>query len=147
ALRQYAELERKLNEARLAVQNKRDEQLLERAARELEQTRETQPLADELKQKSYDKAAEQLNKMSPQQKAEPLDKQRQDLARLKAAAQHMAVAARAAQSVAKDAKSSSSAKDAKSQSASSNSKSGSGSANSSGAEGAASENGGGEMAQ
>ncbi len=132
ALRQYAELERKLNEARLAVQNKRDEQLLERAARELETTRETQPLADELKQKSYDKAAEQLNKMSPQQKSEPLDKQRQDLARLKAVAQHMAAAARASQSSAKDAKPSASAKDAKSQSASASSKTGSGSGNSSG---------------
>lgn len=147
ALRQYAELERKFNEARLAVQNKRDEQLLERAARELETTRETQPLADELKQKSYDKAAEQLNKMSPQQKSEPLDKQRKELARLKAVAQHMAAAARASQSSAKDAKPSASASEAKSQSASSNSKSGGGTGNSSGAEGAASEGSGGEMAQ
>lgn len=146
ALRQYAELERKLNEARLSVQNKKDEQLLERAARELEQSRETQALSDQLKQKNYDKAAEQLNKMSPKEKSESFDKQKQDLARLKAAAQHMAAAARAAQSAAKDAKSSASAKDAKSQTAS-NSKSGSGSAKSSGAEGAASEGSGGEMAQ
>jgi len=146
ALRQYAELERKLNEARLAVQNKRDEQLLERAARELETSRETQPLADELKQKNYDKAAEQLNKMAQQEKTDSLDKQRKDLARLKAAAQHMAAAARAARSSPKDAKASASAKEAKSQSASSNSKSGSGAGNSSAAGGAASE-GGGEMAQ
>jgi len=146
ALRQYAELERKLNEARLAVQNKRDEQLLERAARELEQSRETQALSDELKQKNYDKAAEQLDKMSPKEKGESFDKQKQELARLKAAAQHMAAAARASQSAAKDAKSSASAKNSKSQSASS-SKSGSGSASSSGAEGAASEGSGGEMAQ
>ena len=50
ALRQYAQLERKLNEARLAMQNKRDEQLLARAARELESSRATQPLAEQLKQ-------------------------------------------------------------------------------------------------
>ena len=147
ALRQYAELERKFNEARLAVQNKRDEQLLERAAREMEATRETQPLADELKQKNYDKAAEQLSKLAPQQSTEPLDKQRKDLARLKAAAQHMAAAARASQTSAKDTKSSPSGSDAKSQSASASSKSGSGSKDSSAAEGGASEGGGGEMAQ
>ena len=148
ALRQYAELERKLNEARLSVQNKRDEQLLERAARELETTRETQPLADELKQKNYDKAAEQMGKMAPEEKGQPLDKQRQELARLKAIAQHMAAAARASQSGAKEAKSSAStAKDAKSQSASANSKSGNSAGSSGGAEGAASEGSGGEMAQ
>jgi hypothetical protein len=88
-----------------------------------------------------------LSKMSPQQKSEPLDKQRQELARLKAATQHMVAAARASQSSAKDAKSSASAKDGKSQSASSNSKTGSGSGSSSGAEGAPSQGSGGEMAQ
>jgi hypothetical protein len=136
ALRQYAELERKLNEARLAVQNKRDEQLLERAARELEQSRETQPLAEQLEQKNYDKAAEQLEKMSPQQKSTPLDKQRQELARLTAAAQHMDAAARA---------SSANASQSKSESKSSKSKSGAGS-KSSGGSGSGSD-GGGEMSE
>jgi hypothetical protein len=146
ALRQYAELERRLNETRLATQNKRDEHLLERAAHELETTRETQPLAEDLKQKNYDRAAEQLAKMTPRQSTEPLDKQRQELARLKAAAQHLAAAARAARLSPKDSKTAANSNRAKSQSASSNSKSGNGPANSAGAEGAPSE-GSGEMAQ
>lgn len=146
ALRQYAELERKLNDARLAIQNKRDEQLLERAAHELAATRETQPLAEELKQKNYDRAAEQLGKMTPQHTTEPLDKQRQELARLKAAAQHMAAAARAASQAPKDAAAAANSSGAKNQSSASNSKSGSSSTGSAGAEGTPSE-GGGEMAQ
>jgi hypothetical protein len=145
ALRQYAQLERKLNEARLAVQNKRDEQLLERAARELENSRETQPLSDELKQKNFDKAAEQLDKMAPQQSSEPLDKQRKELARLKAAAQHMAAAARASKSSAQSAKSAASASESKSQSASSKAGAGASSQSSSGVSGSASE--GSEMSQ
>ena len=146
ALRQYAELERKLNEARLSVQNKRDEQLLARAAREMENTRETQPLADELKQKNYDGAAEQLEKMSPQKSSEPLDQQRKQLARLKAAAQHMAAAARASQSPSQNAKSSASAKPSASKAAAENAESGANSGHASGASGAAG-GGGGEMAQ
>jgi hypothetical protein len=146
ALRQYAQLERKLNEARLAVQNKRDEQLLERAARELAGSRETQPLADELKQKNYDKAAEQLAKMAPQQSTEPLDKQRKELARLKAAAQHMAAAARASKSSAQNAKSSAGASESKNKSASSKEGAGSNSQKSSSGTGSGSE-GGGEMSQ
>jgi hypothetical protein len=146
ALRQYAQLERKLNEARLAVQNKRDEQLLERAARELAGSRETQPLADQLKQKNYDKAAEQLAKMAPQQSTEPLDKQRKELARLKAAAQHMAAAARASKSSSQNAKSSANASDSKSQSASSTEGAGASSQKASSGSGSGSE-GGGEMSQ
>ena len=145
ALRQYAQLERKLNEARLAVQNKRDEQLLNRAARELETSRETQPLADELKQKNYDGAGEQLSKMAPQKSSQPLDKQRKELARLKAAAQHMAAAAKAARTASTSAKSSTSAKPSQSQSAASNASAGANSDNASGASGASSD--GGEMAQ
>jgi len=95
ALRQYAQLERKLNEFRRTLQNKRDEQLLERAARELQLSRETQPLAEQLKQKKYDRSADELQKMRPASD-KPLSKQRRELARLKAAAQHMAAAARAA---------------------------------------------------
>ena len=100
ALRQYAQLERKLNEFRRTLQNKRDEQLLERAARELQSSRETQPLAEQLKQKKYDRSAEELQKMRPASD-KPLSKQRRELARLKAAAQHMAAAARAARSASK----------------------------------------------
>jgi hypothetical protein len=146
ALRQYAELERKLNEARLAMQDKRDEQLLQRAARELENTQETKSLAAELKQRNYDRAAEELNRISPQQATQPIDKQRQELARLKAAAQHMAAAARSSRSAAQNAKASASAKPSASKSARSNSQSGENSSDASGEQGAADENGG-ELAQ
>jgi hypothetical protein len=97
ALRQYARLERQLNEARLAVQSKEQEQLLARAAEQLEQNRETQPLAEQLQQKDYDGAAEALAKMEPQA-TQPLEQQRKELARLKSAAQRMAAAARAMKS-------------------------------------------------
>jgi len=118
ALRQYAQLERKLNEARLSLQKKRDEQLLERAAREMENTRETQPLAEQLKQKKYDQAAEQMEKMTPMSEEKPFDKQRQELARLKAAAQHMAAAARSAKPSSANAKSSAGANSSSSDGAS-----------------------------
>jgi hypothetical protein len=94
ALRQYAKLERQLNEARLAVQNKEQEQLLARAAEQLEQSRETQDLAEKLQQKDFESAAEQLEQMAPQA-TQPLDQQRKELARLKATAQRMAAAAKA----------------------------------------------------
>lgn len=143
ALRQYAQLERKLNEARLALQNKRDEQLLERAAREMETTRETQPLAEQLKQKNYDQSAEQLAKMRPTSDDKPLTKQRQELARLKAAAQHMAAAARASQSAASSAKSSAASSSAPGESGSNSSQSSGAAGGGDGAKGT----GGGEMAE
>ncbi len=145
ALRQYTQLERKLNEARLAVQNKRDEQLLERAARELENSRETQPLAKDLEQKNYDKAAEQMEKMQPKGD-KSLEKQRQDLARLKAAAQHMAAAARASKAAASSAaKSEAKANSSQSKSSEANGKP---SGNKSGGSGGAGSDGGGsEMAE
>jgi uncharacterized membrane protein YgcG len=144
ALRQYAALERKLNEARLALQNQRNEQLLARAARELESTRSTQPLAEQLKQKNYDGSAEQLEKMRPAESDKPLSKQQQELARLKAAALHMASAARAARSSASTAKSSAAAmpSSGKSSSADSESSGGQGSGGSGSGSGS-----GGDMAQ
>jgi hypothetical protein len=145
ALRQYAQLERKLNEARLAVQNKRDEQLLERAARELENSRETQPLSEDLKQKNYDKAAEQLDKLKPQESGEPLSKQRKELAKLKAASQHMAAAARASKSSSQNAKSAAAASQSKNKS-DSQGEAGKSGKNSAGANGTSGENGG-EMTQ
>jgi hypothetical protein len=93
ALRQYARLERKLNQARLATQRRKDEQLLDRAAAELDQSQPTKPLAKKLEQKQYDKAAEELRKMDPLS-AKPLDAKKRELARLQAAAQRMASAAR-----------------------------------------------------
>ncbi|MDC0935514.1 hypothetical protein OAS39_04445 [Pirellulales bacterium] len=103
ALRQYAKLERKLNEARLAVQRREEEQLLDRAAKELQKGDATKPLAKQLQQKKYKQAAEELAKMQPPRTAS-LEKWRRDLARLKAASQRMASAMRAAKSADKTAK-------------------------------------------
>lgn len=101
ALRQFARLERKLNDARAALQRKQDEQLLDKAAKELNQSEETKSLAKKLEQKKYDEAAEDLKKLDPTNKkaaeTKPLSKQKRDLARLKATAQRMAAAAKAQQ--------------------------------------------------
>lgn len=97
ALRQYAKLERKLDTVRQSLQRKEDEQLLERAAEELAKGEETKPLAEPLAQKEYDKAAEKLKDLKPDEAKSP-DQQRRDLAKLKAAAQRMVAAAQAAHS-------------------------------------------------
>ena len=95
ALRQYANLERKFNKALARLEQKQDEQLLDRAAKELEKDRDTKQLADTLKQKKYDDAAQELQRLEPKDKR-PLDQQEKELARLKAAAKRMAAAARSA---------------------------------------------------
>lgn len=96
ALRQYAALERKFNKARLALQRKAEEQLLDRAAQQLRKGRETESLAKSLEQKKYQEAAKGLEKLDPK-KQNSLEKWQRDLARLKAASQRMAAAARASQ--------------------------------------------------
>ena len=95
ALRQYARLDRKLNEMRQSLQHKQDEQLLECAAAELAKGEETKPMADVLEKKEYEKAAEKLKSLKPEKSKSP-DQQRRDLARLKATAQRMASATRSA---------------------------------------------------
>ena len=145
ALRQYAQLERKLNEARLAVQRKREEQLLDRAAKELEKGRETAKLGEKLEQKKYEEASGALEKMNPQE-TKSLEKWRRDLARLKAASQRMAAAARAAEKAGKSSPSQSQGKASASKSnrrSSQKSKAGKPSLGSSGA----SSGSGGELAQ
>jgi hypothetical protein len=143
ALRQYAQLERELNKARLSIQRKKDEQLLDRAAEKLQEQRETKPLADQLQQKKYSQASEQLASMTPE-KDKPLSDQRQQLARLKAASQRMAAAARANKSASQGKESKSGNKSESKSAAAKDSKGGSGS---SGESGAASGEGGGEMAE
>lgn len=96
ALRQYAKLEQKLHQASARLEQKRDEQYLERAAKELDKGEETKSLAKSLQQKKYDEAAERLNKMKPEE-TKPLSEQRKDLARLMAAAKRMSAAARNAE--------------------------------------------------
>jgi uncharacterized membrane protein YgcG len=95
ALRQYARLEDKLNQSRAKLEQRRDEHVLQTAARELEKARDTKPLAEKLSQKKYDEAAQELRESQPDAK-KPLSEQQKELARLRAAGQRMAAAARGA---------------------------------------------------
>jgi hypothetical protein len=96
AMRQYAKLERKIEQAAQALQNRRDEQLLERAAAELKKDPVNRDLADLLKQKKMDQAARELEKMKlmprERQTGLKLSDQQKELAKLRAAAQRMASA-------------------------------------------------------
>lgn len=143
ALRQYAQLERELNKARLAIERKKDEQLLDRAAERLKEDRETKPLAEELAQKKYQQAAEKLEEMKPAAD-KPMSEQRKQLARLKAASQRMAAAARASKSPQAGEQSKSGQKSKAKAAKSGEAKGGQGS---SGGEGAGSGEGGGELAE
>ena len=99
ALRELAQLERKLNAARLATQSRREEQLLEKAATELQAERETRPLGDALADKKYDQAAEKLDQLRPEE-SKSASEARKSMARLKAAAQRMAAAAKSSRAAA-----------------------------------------------
>ncbi len=100
AMRQYARLERKINQAAEAIQQKKEEQLLDLAAEELKKQDETRDLGDTLKQKKYDQAAKKLGELDPEKKAsesdanKKLSEKKKELARLRAAANRMADAAR-----------------------------------------------------
>ncbi|MEM7387391.1 MAG: hypothetical protein AAF514_20830 [Verrucomicrobiota bacterium] len=96
ALRQYAQLEKKISQAANRLSQQRDQQLLARAARELQKAPETAKLGQKLKEEKYKAAAEDLQKMKPQRKNK-LSERRKKLARLKSAAQRMASGARQSQ--------------------------------------------------
>ncbi len=93
AMRQYAKLERKIEQAAQALQNRRDEQLLERAAAELKKDSMNRDLADLLKQKQFDKAAKELDKLklkpSERKPGMKLSDKQKELAKLRAASQRM----------------------------------------------------------
>ncbi len=93
ALRQYGRFERRVADAASQLIDKRDEQLLTRAAQELEKDRSTKDLSQQLKQKKYEQAAKQLDDLRPSSNKK-LDEQRKKLGRLKSAARRMADAAR-----------------------------------------------------
>ncbi|MDA1005767.1 MAG: hypothetical protein O3A87_04700 [Verrucomicrobia bacterium] len=95
AMRQLAELERKIRKEAAMESQKRDEQLLAQAARELEKAEETKELGKKLKQQKFREAAKDLKKLAPE-KRKTLSQEKKELARLKAAAQRMAAAAKAA---------------------------------------------------
>lgn len=97
AMRQYAELERRLQQAAQRLDQRRDEQLLAKVGEELKKDQETRELGKKLEQKDFREAAEDVEAMKPG-KIDPkkLTEQKKELAKLKAAAQRMAAAAKAA---------------------------------------------------
>ncbi len=99
ALRQYAELERRMQEAAKRLDPRRNEHLLAKAGEELRKAEESEPrsLGRKLEEKRFREAEEDLAKMQPEEvDPERLDERRKELAKLKSAAQRMAAAAQAA---------------------------------------------------
>lgn len=102
AMRQYAKLELKFNRAAEALAQRRDEKLLTAAAEQLKKDKTSKDLAEKLKQKKYKLAADELKKMKPGEhdpgQREKLSQKRKEIAKLKAAANRMANAARGTKS-------------------------------------------------
>lgn len=94
AMRQYAELERKITEAAQKLSQRDTEQLLSKAAQEMQQTAELKPIAKSLEEQNYRQAAEQLRQMKLQADVRKPDEAQKELARLKSASQRMASAAK-----------------------------------------------------
>src|SRR5690606_33770001 len=83
ALRQYAELERKMQEAARRLDQRRNEHLLAKAGEELQKAEEQEPraLGRKLSEKQFREAADDLAKLSPEQAdPEKLDERRKELA-------------------------------------------------------------------
>jgi hypothetical protein len=91
ALRQYARLEAQLQQLSSKLEQRRDQQLLAEAAKDLDNQHETKPLAEKLSQQQYKQAAEQLAAWKPDASRD-LSEQQKQLARLKSASQRMAAA-------------------------------------------------------
>ncbi|RBP46566.1 hypothetical protein DES53_102957 [Roseimicrobium gellanilyticum] len=94
AMRQYAELERKLQEAAQKLSQREQEHLLAKAGEELKQEAELREVGRKLEEKNYRDAAADLQKMELKADVTKPDEARKELAKLKAAAQRMAAAAR-----------------------------------------------------
>jgi hypothetical protein len=94
AMRQYAELERKITEAAQKLSQRDTEQLLAKAAQEMKQNAELKPISKSLEEQNYRHAAEQLRQMKLQADVRKPDEAQKELARLKSASQRMAAAAR-----------------------------------------------------
>src|SRR5687767_3065000 len=101
AMRQLADLERKMDNAAKALDQKRDEQLMKKAGEELEKEEDPQAreLAKKLKNEQFKEAAKDVEKMMPRdEKGKKLSEKRKEAAKLKAAAKRMAAAARSQKS-------------------------------------------------
>jgi hypothetical protein len=101
AMRQFADLERKIDRVAKALDQKRDEQLMKKAGEELEKEEDPQArdLAKKLKNEQFKDAAKDLENMKPSdEEKKKLSEKRKEAAKLKAAAKRMAAAARSQKS-------------------------------------------------
>ncbi|MEM8737105.1 MAG: hypothetical protein AAGG38_01325 [Planctomycetota bacterium] len=92
-MRQYAAMEQKLADLSQALQQQRAERFLSDAADRLSENASTSALAEALRQKRYDDAAELLRKMTPDPQADAAAQQRR-LDPLKSASAQLAQAAK-----------------------------------------------------
>ena len=97
AMRQLAELEKKITQMANKLSQKKTEQLMAKLAKELREEPQHKELAEKLKQKNYKDAAKELSKLKPTDKKK-LSEQKRELAKLKSAARRMASAARSSKS-------------------------------------------------
>ncbi|MFK7849893.1 MAG: hypothetical protein AB8D78_02845 [Akkermansiaceae bacterium] len=106
AARQFARIERKVREASRGLDQKRDEETLKLAAKELKKSEDTEArkLGKKLDEKKLKEAAEMLEKLAakkfdpkdikknPAQKKKALDEAKKDLAKMRAASKRLAAA-------------------------------------------------------
>lgn len=106
AARQFARIERKVRDATRGLDQKRDEETLKLAAKELQKSDDTEArkIGKKLDEKELKEAAELLEKLAPQkidpkdlkkgeaQKQEKLDEAKKDLAKMRAATKRLAAA-------------------------------------------------------
>ncbi|MGY8642761.1 MAG: hypothetical protein ACKVJU_16905 [Verrucomicrobiales bacterium] len=143
AMRQYAQLERKLQEAAKRLDQRKNEEMLAKVGKEIKKNDENKALGKKLEEKKFDEAAEELKAMKPSEQPKELSEQRKELARLKSAAQRMAAAAKNANR--KSSSASNSEKGNKSNSSGSKSKSKESSGNSGEAQGSRAQGSEGEL--
>lgn len=93
AMRQYARLEKKLNEVLSKLQQRKDEQLYEKMGKVLQKHERAKALGNRLTEKQYKEAAIELQKFKIDKKS-PIENQRKQLEQLKSISERMAEEAR-----------------------------------------------------
>jgi uncharacterized membrane protein YgcG len=93
AMRQYARLEKKLNNVLSKLQQRKDEQLYEKIGKVLQEHDRAKALGNRLTKKQYKEAAIELQKFKIDKKA-PIENQRKQLEQLKSISERMANEAR-----------------------------------------------------
>lgn len=93
AMRQYARLEKKLNDVLSKLQQRKDEQLYEKMGKALQKHERAKALGNRLTKKQYKEAAIELEKFKIDKKS-PIENQRKQLEQLKSISERMANEAR-----------------------------------------------------